>query len=95
MTFDLDAAAAARAETRGAPFRFTWRGSEYEVPNQALWPLAAQAALGEGDLLAALRGILGDEQMDRFAATRPTLSDVTALLDALAKDSGTGADSGE
>ncbi len=91
--FDLDAARAARQEAAGEGFKFTWGGKPYECPAAEDWPLAVQSSLSEGDLLGALRNLLGDKQMNEFEAGKPTMGDVKDLFDAIAKFSGVG-DSG-
>lgn len=94
-SFDLDAATAARREAVQEPTEFTWKGEQFSVPNPVLWPLAVQKLLAEGSVVDAMRGIMGDEQYGRFEALGPSLLEVTAVLEAVGKDTGSGDTLGE
>lgn len=63
--FDLDAVA---AEANGTePFRFTFGGEQYEMP--AVVDIRVVAALTTGDVGAALRRLLGEDQWARMEAS--------------------------
>lgn len=78
MELDLDAARAARAETRGDPPTVTIGGETFvlpaELPMGYVWTL-----VDGGEDLDALK-ILFDGQLDRFVATGPTREDILALI---------------
>ncbi len=94
-TIDLDQLRAARREGLGGPVTARFGGEMFalppELPVEALEHLAALAAAVEGGdrgavaaagpLLALFRTLLG-EDWPRFAAKRPSLEDMLALLDA-------------
>jgi hypothetical protein len=89
--FDLDAAVAAAAkEADRTPFRFTWHGEDYEMPNQSLWPLAAIRAFATGDLDAALEGIMGEASVNKLTAAGFTLGALEKLFDEAGQQSGMG-----
>ena len=86
--FDLDAAAAAKREALGEGLTFTWRGEEYTVPPPGAWDFEVQARLSGGYPVPAMTLILGEEQAARYWATRPSITDVTALMEAVSSQSG-------
>lgn len=86
--FDLDAANAARREAEGEPFTFTWQGTEWSCAPAKEWPIATASRLSAGDLPGALLLIMGDDEGQAFLDTKPSMGDVEALMDALAKFSG-------
>jgi hypothetical protein len=79
--FDLDAARARRLESSQASVTFTWQGEEYQAPTPAEWELAVAEELAQGNTEKALQLLLGDEQYDRFMASRPRVGDVVALME--------------
>lgn len=84
LTFDMDAARAARAEAVGDPFPFTFGGQAFTIPSPKEWPIEATGSLAVGDVVAAMRLLLG-EQYEAFTLHKPTLADVEDLLGAVAK----------
>jgi hypothetical protein len=89
--FDLDAAVeAAASEADREPFRFTWHGEPYEMPNQAEWPLSALRAFAAGELDAALEGIMGEATANRLTAAGMNLGALNALFDEAGRRAGTG-----
>jgi hypothetical protein len=91
MAFDLDAAvAAAASEAEREPFRFTFKGEAYEMPNQAEWPLSALRAFAAGELDAALEGIMGEAAVNRLTSAGMTLGDLNALFDEAGRAAGMG-----
>lgn len=86
--FDLDAAAAARREAAGEPFRFVFHGQEFTCLPAKEWPIQVSEMLTQ-DMVEAVRLILGaGEQADAFLALNPTMGDVESLMTAIAEFSG-------
>lgn len=89
--FDLDAAAKAAAdEAERVPFRFTFHGDAYEMPNQRDWPVAAVRAFGSGDLETALEQICGEAVLNKLTAAGLTLGELNLLFDEASKAAGFG-----
>jgi hypothetical protein len=91
--WDLDAAAnAALAEALGRPFRFTYKGTAYQLPNQKLWPVAAAAALSEtGDIGAFLADIGAKDQIyEKLTDAGLVLGELQLLIEAASNDAGLG-----
>lgn len=91
--FDLgQAASAAIAEALARPFRFTYKGDLYEVPNQKLWPLSAMATLSEqGDIGAFLAEIGAKDQVyERLREAGLVIGELTVLIEAASADAGVG-----
>ncbi len=87
--FDLDASRAARTEALGEPFAFTSHGETYTMVPPKEWPVQVTAMLAEGDLVGALRGLLGDDQADSFlAGGTVTMGDLEALFAEVARWAG-------
>ena len=85
--FDLDAASAARREAEGVGFSFMWQGTDFVCQPAKEWPISVSGSLTNGDLVAALSAILGD-QAEAFLAGNPTMGDVETLMTEIAKFSG-------
>jgi hypothetical protein len=83
--FDLSAAAA--AEAARDPFRFRYKGKDYELPPQQDWPMAALQALSNGDLDAAMSPILG-KSYDALVAAGLTVGALNTRMDKVATQSG-------
>jgi hypothetical protein len=90
--FDLDAAAgAAIAEALDRPFRFSYHGELYELPNQKTWPLAAAAELAQnGDMEAFLDAIGAPGVYAKLAAAGLRLGEMNVLMDQAAEEAGVG-----
>lgn len=90
--FDLDAAAqAAIAEATGRPFRFTYKGELYELPNQRLWPIGAAEQLSrDGEMAEFLDSIGAKGLYDKLADAGLTIGELNILMDAAAEDAGLG-----
>lgn len=89
--FDLEAAAQAAAdEASGKPVPFMLRGQRFTIPPPQDWPIEAQIALSQENLGDGLRLMIGDDEWDRFLSVRPTMSEVQALFQHVAKVSGVG-----
>lgn len=74
---DLDALAAERAEGRGEPPTFAFKGQTFELPLEM--PVAVvEAWMADADAFTFGKALLGDE-WERFYALRPTRDDVFAL----------------
>lgn len=89
--FDLSKAAeAAIAEAMSHPFVFAYQGDMYELPNQKVWPLSAQARLVEdGDVAGFLEDITGDSTVyDRLVKAGLRTGELKFLMDAVAEAAG-------
>jgi hypothetical protein len=79
--FDLEEAAQAAATEAGdEPFPFTYKGTSYEIPPGNSWPVAALAALGAGELEAALTALLGGDTYGQLSAAGLTVGQLNALF---------------
>jgi hypothetical protein len=89
--YDLSAAAnAALAEAIERPFRFTYKGVIYELPNQKLWPLSAMEDT-KGDIGTFLTGIgAKPEVYEGLAAAGLVVGELHLLMEAAAADAGVG-----
>jgi hypothetical protein len=89
--FDLEAAAKAKAaasESQGAPFAFSYKGGDYEVPPSREWSMAALERLAGGDLSGALTELLGEETYGQLRDAGMTLGELEALFENVAQASG-------
>jgi hypothetical protein len=86
--FDLDAARAARREAAGIGFKFKFGGKNYTCLPAKEWPITVMAYLSEGNMVSALEAILGEDQMEKFMAMKPTSGDVEDLMNAIGDDAG-------
>jgi hypothetical protein len=89
--FDLEAAAKAKAaasESMGAPFAFTYKGTDYQVPPSREWSMAALERLASGDLAGALTELLGEETYGQLRDKGLTLGELEALFEQVAAASG-------
>jgi hypothetical protein len=87
--FDLQAAAkAAATEAQARPFAFTYKTKRYQVPPARQWPVAALAALGEGNLEAALSELLGEQVYDRLVKAGLTIGELNVLFAKLGAEAG-------
>ncbi len=89
--YDLSqAASAALAEAIERPFRFTYKGVVYELPNQKLWPMSAMDDMG-GDISEFLEAIgAKPEVYEGLAAAGLVVGEMQLLIEAAAKDAGVG-----
>lgn len=83
MPFDLDAVVA-EGEGNPEPFEFTFGGDSYQLPPRI--DIRAIGRLQQGDVLDALKVMLGDEQHARLMASPAVFNDTrfAALLEAYA-----------
>jgi hypothetical protein len=91
--FDLDAAAnAALAEALGRPFRFTYKGAHYELPNQKLWPVDAMEALTQDGEVGRFLGAIGakDQVYEKLTEAGLVLGELELLMEAATNDAGLG-----
>lgn len=90
--FDLDkAAGAAIAEALEHPFRFSYKGELYELPNQRTWPIdAADRLAADGDMGAFLDAIGAGDVYDRLMAAGLRIGELEVLMDQAAQDAGLG-----
>jgi hypothetical protein len=79
----------AAVEAQGsAPITFDFRGLAITVPASMDWPFEVIEAFEDGKVSAILRGLLGPEQYAAFKATKPTVRDAAALIEALQSAAG-------
>lgn len=89
---DLDAARRARAEAVGEPLVVVFGGEEFTLPAEK--PFDFSMYLARGFVYEAIDALLAPDDVARFwrrdrpPAERPTLDDVTALLDGVAEHFG-------
>lgn len=86
--FDLDAILAAEAEAGGEPHEVIWGGQTFQVPRTSEWPLETFDVLGQGEIAAALAGVLGDQWEAFYTARKPTLGAAEALLEGISEREG-------
>lgn len=87
--YDLSRACeAAIAEATGRPFRFSYKGELYEIPNQKLWPLQAQADVAQSNDLAAFFTAIGAEDGRRLLAAGLNTAEFEQLMEWLSEESG-------
>ena len=87
MDLDLDAARAARAETRGEAPTITFGGETFNLPAEL--PMRYIWTLIDGEDMDALK-VLFNGQLDRFLAAGPTREDILALIAGVPKLYGLG-----
>jgi len=87
--FDLEAAAEAAArEAKAAPFLFTYKGSNYQVPPSQSWPVEVMDLIAKGDLSEGLSRLIGAEQWQQLTEAGITVGALNTLFDEVAKASG-------
>ena len=89
--FDLEAAAQAAAdESQRAGIPFLLRGESFVVPSALDWPIEAQIELGKENLGEGLRIMMGDDEWERLLTVKPTIGELRALFQHVAKVNGVG-----
>jgi hypothetical protein len=89
--FDLDAASeAAASEAEREPMTFRFHGAEYEIPNQAEWPMVVVRAFAAGELDSALEGLIGEAALNKLTNEGLTLGELTLLFEEAGKRAGMG-----
>jgi hypothetical protein len=91
--WDLSAAAsAAIAEALSHPFRFSYKGELYELPNQKTWPLGAMGALAKDGDIAAFMAAIGakDGTYDRLVDAGLCIGELNVLIEQASADAGVG-----
>lgn len=88
---DLEAAAkAAAAEAKSAPFPFTYKGADYEVPPSTEWPVDAIDRLSRGELGPALAALLGQDTYAKLCAAGLVMGELNVLFEQIGETSGLG-----
>lgn len=86
LVVDLDALRTARAETRAEAGytvkTITFGGKEFELPAELPYDYAYASALG--DLKAAMKELLGEEQFVEFWKNSPSMDDMKEIAEAIA-----------
>jgi len=81
-TFDLDAARARRREAaKNTVLYFTFGGEKFECVPADEWGFDVAENLVNGQITTAIRGILGENEYDRFAALKPSMGDINDLIE--------------
>lgn len=86
--FDLDAILAAEAEAEGEPHKVVWGGETFLVPRMSEWPVETFDLLTQGEITAALAGVLADQWEGFYLARKPTFGAAHALLDGISEREG-------
>ena len=66
----------------------TFRDSKFEAPIPNKWPGAAQYELEQGNVMTAIRGIIGKDQFSVLLGLDPTLDECGKFLEQVASLSG-------
>lgn len=83
---DLDARRAARWEGAGEVPQVVLGGETFDLPVEM--PLVFLEALGEMDVGRAVRALVGEEHVERFLGTGPTVEDLLELRELYGIDMG-------
>lgn len=81
-SIDLDAARSARSEALGEKPVVRFAGRDWLLPSELPWAVAEASSGQMGDLVTALKALLGD-QWAEFQMQTPTVADMTALVEAI------------
>ncbi|MFE0151387.1 hypothetical protein ACFWY5_29870 [Nonomuraea sp. NPDC059007] len=81
---------AQKAEANGDEIIVPFGDHVYTVPGPLDWPFETLDLLGDGKVSKAVAGLLGDEQLETFRSTKPTVRDAVALMESIAAASGSG-----
>jgi len=76
------------AEVLGDKIPFTFDGVDYLIEPSSEWDYTLAEDLEAGRVVAFLKGILGEDQHEKFKATKPKLNRVNALIEAIQTASG-------
>lgn len=79
---------AVKAEATGQAISVEYDGETYEVPPTMEWDLDVLEALEEGQIVRAVRGLLGEEQYSQFKATKRTVKDLNSLFETIGQSAG-------
>jgi hypothetical protein len=90
FALNLDAARAQRAEARKESLRIQFGNELFDFPGVQDWPIELTSVLQSGDMVAALKLLLSEEDLARFLKHKPTLGDINELFEALGNASGVG-----
>jgi hypothetical protein len=91
--WDLSAAAAAAiAEALAHPFRFSYKGELYELPNQKTWPLGAMAQIAENGDIEAFMSAIGakGDVYQRLVDAGLCIGELNVLIEQASADAGVG-----
>lgn len=85
------ALAAVKEEAEEVPTRtFTYDGDEYTVPEADSWDLDIFEAVEDGQIVTAVRGILGQKQYyDKFKAKKRKAKDLADIFSIIQENMGT------
>lgn len=90
FAINLNAARAQRAEARKETYRVQLGEDMFDFPGVAEWPIELTTVLQSGDMVAALRLLLSDEDVDKFLTHKPTIGDINELFESLGNAAGVG-----
>lgn len=78
---DVDAAKAARREAQGKNPIFTFGGETFTLPIELPFSIMLEVEeLGDAPPSLVLRGLLEEEQWEKFKALKPTMDDIEVLF---------------
>lgn len=69
------------------PIKVSWRGVMYTIPEFLDWTIDTMEAYERGNVVSAVRGLLGEEQWAQFRLKNATMGDVMDFSEALNKAS--------
>lgn len=79
---------AIKAEAQSTYTEVEYDGETYSVPPTMEWDLDVLEALEDGQIVKAVRALLGEEQYAKFKSTKPTVADLNALFEEIGKAAG-------
>lgn len=79
---------AIKAEAQSTHTDVEYQGQTYSVPPTMEWDLDVLEALEDGQIVKAVRALLGEEQYQKFKSTKPTVADLNALFEEIGKSAG-------
>jgi len=68
------------AEALAEKVPFTYNGVDYQLEPTSEWSYEVLEAFEDGRLSSFLRGVLGDEQHEKFKATKPRVKDLEGFV---------------
>lgn len=80
--------AAAKAEALGNYTEVEYDGETYSVPPTMEWDLDVLEALEDGQIVKAVRSLLGEEQYTKFKFKKRTVADLNELFEEIGKAAG-------
>lgn len=79
---------ALKAEAQNTHTDVEFDGQTYSVPPTMEWDLDVLEALEDGQIVKAVRALLGEEQYGQFKTKKRTVADLNALFEAIGAAAG-------